>query len=584
MESSNRGTDAGHRVFFVPASGKEAQAHLRVSLTQPISVDVRQFIGERDAGIADDEGQHFAWAAKPGPRNDKTWASMQPGDYVIFYSQGLYSYIATVKLRIQNADLAEALWGHGDDGSRWELIYFVTHPIRIDIPLENLADVFQSAPYQGFVELSDARAAAIEAEYGTIDDFISQRIFKQVANFTLIRSNAESAWEDIGAEAYHYGRTVANYKTLRIGTAAVFDRKQNGTVVIYAYGRVTDIRQREDGTFDAHFDYNLLEPRPYTSDELALLRAQPGYNVQHSIRPISSELYNRLTGLETRTQSPMIDDISPELIAAKLSWSIERAVDLIDLVKRTRSLLLAGPPGTGKTFLAKVIADAITTEPAQQRIIQFHPAYQYEDFIEGIRPVLAGTTLSYEMHRGVLLSIAARAAAQPDFTYVLILDELNRGNIARIFGELIYSIEYRGQENALTLASGETFYMPHNLLIIATMNTADRSITGMDAALRRRFRQLYLGPDLAALEAYLTKSINAETALQMRERLERLNRELLGIHGDSGKLVGHTYFMQRTLTPADLDQIWNEQLEPLIGDYLFDRPEELTRLKAIFGE
>jgi hypothetical protein len=141
VESSIRGTEAGHRIFFVPASGKEAQAHLKVSLTQPISVDVRRFIGENDAGFAEDEGQHFAWAAKPGLRNDKTWASMQPGDYVIFYSQGLYSYIATVKLRIQNADLAEALWGRGDDGSRWELIYFVTHPIRIDIPLENLADV-----------------------------------------------------------------------------------------------------------------------------------------------------------------------------------------------------------------------------------------------------------------------------------------------------------------------------------------------------------------------------------------------------------------------------------------------------------
>jgi hypothetical protein len=297
VKSSNLGTNAGHRVFFVPASGKEAQARLRVSLTQPISVDVGQFIGERDAGIAADEGQHFAWAAKPGPRNAKTWASMQPGDYVIFYSQGLSSYIATVKLQIQNADLAETLWGHGDDGSRWELIYFVTHPVRINIPLENLADVFQSAPYQGFVELSDTRAAAIEAEYGTIDHFISQRIFKQVTNFTLIRNSAESAWGDVGAETYHYGSTVANYKTLHIGTAVVFDRTQNGTVIIDAYGRITDIRQREDGTFDAHFDYNLLEPRPYTSDELALLRAQPGYNVQHSIRPISSDIYTLLTGL-----------------------------------------------------------------------------------------------------------------------------------------------------------------------------------------------------------------------------------------------------------------------------------------------
>jgi hypothetical protein len=584
VESSGP-NETARRVFFVPVSGKEAQERLRLSLTRPISIDIAGVISSELAADAMDHGALYAWGAKPEPRNDKTWARMRPGDIVIFYAQGLYSLIATVKATLQSPALGEALWGAGEDGTRWELTYFLTRPLRIDIPLDSLSDVFQSAPYQGFVELTEVRSATIESQYGSIQDFVSQRLLNQGAtppNFFIFRSNPDSDWDDDGASVYHYGRTVPNYTKLRIGTAAVFDRKQNGTVILYGYGRITDIRERDDGTFDAMVDNKAIEPRPYTDEELALLRAQPGYNVQHAIRPISSDLYDQLTGAKVNGQSALLEEDFPESISSQLSWTLERAIQLQNLLRRTASLLIAGPPGTGKTFLAKAISEALTAEEAQRGMVQFHPAYQYEDFIEGIRPVLSGNTLSYEMHRGVLLSIAGRATANPDLKYVLILDELNRGNVARIFGELIYSIEYRGQENTLTLASGETFFLPKNLLIIATMNTADRSITGLDTALRRRFKQLYLGPDYAALETYLIKVLGADVAQQTKARLERLNTELMGIHGDAGKLVGHTYFMQTSMDQNDIVQLWNEQLEPLITEYLFDRAEEVVRLKALF--
>ena len=185
------------------------------------------------------------------------------------------------------------------------------------------------------------------------------------------------------------------------------------------------------------------------------------------------------------------------------------------------------------------------------------------------------------MHRGVLLNIAARASEQPGSRFVLILDELNRGNVARIFGELIYAIEYRGKENALLLSSGEDFYMPSNLLVIATMNTADQSIVGLDAALRRRFHEQFFGPDYEALRKYLSASHDDAFAEDITGRLERLNEELIAIHGDLAKVVGHSYFMQPKLSEASVRQVWDEQLRPLLNDFLYDRPDEVRRLAAI---
>jgi MoxR-like ATPase len=572
------------RLFFAPASGKAAQEHVRLSLSRPIAPDLSATLSSEILERASNDGLYYAWGARPGARNDLTWLRMRAGDYVVFYVTGLYQYIARVKVTVRSTPTAEQIWGLDPGGASWELIYFLTPPQRIDVPLETLSDTLQAAPYQGFVELPEARVAKVVATYGSVEEFVARRFFDETqtpTNFVLLRSNESSPWQDDATGSYHYGRTVPNHKRLRIGTAAVFDRKEASGNHIFGSGRVTEIAERNDGTFDAKFLFEPLQPRSLTEYELSLLRAQPGYNVQHAIRPISPELFDSLTGSKSVGISAIIDDDPPDAVATRLSWSVQRAEALLSLARRANALLFAGPPGTGKTFVARILAEALTSDPSQRRIVQFHPAYQYEDFIQGIRPTLDGGRLQYEMHRGVLLTMAARASEQPRSRFVLILDELNRGNVARIFGELIYAIEYRGKENALLLSSGEDFYMPANLLIIATMNTADQSIIGLDAALRRRFHQQFFGPDYDALRKYLTASHDDTFAEDVVGRLERLNEELVATHGDPAKVVGHSYFMQPKLTDASIQQVWDEQLQPLLNDFLYDRPDEVRRLATI---
>src|SRR5262249_16613576 len=156
----------------------------------------------------------------------------------------------------------------------------------------------------------------------------------------------------------------------------------------------------------------------------------------------------------------------------------------------------------------------------------------------------------------------------------LIVDEINRANIPRVFGELLYGLEYRGGDYPITLPYSETpLTIPENLWLIGTMNTADRSIALLDAALRRRFRQVTLGPDYDVLLAWLSDEADEKTAQTALQRLKALNQELIEDVG-SDRLIGHTYLMKEDLAEIGLATVWDEEIEPVLREHLFNRPQD----------
>ncbi|MYH71129.1 MAG: DUF4357 domain-containing protein, partial [Acidimicrobiia bacterium] len=239
------------------------------------------------------------------------------------------------------------------------------------------------------------------------------------------------------------------------------------------------------------------------------------------------------------------DEADPiEELAAELL--VERGFldDAVALLEDKGQVIFYGPPGTGKTYLARKLADVLTADPSRRALVQFHPSSSYEDFFEGYRPEAAGDDMTYQLTLGPLALMAERAEDSPDLQHVMIIDEINRANLPKVLGELLFLLEYRDESIQTLYRAEEEFSLPGNLWFIGTMNTADRSIALVDAALRRRFHFIPFFPNREPIAGLLDRWLEAnDEPAWVGELVAQVNDELKDALGGDDLLVGPSNFM-----------------------------------------
>jgi 5-methylcytosine-specific restriction enzyme B len=269
-----------------------------------------------------------------------------------------------------------------------------------------------------------------------------------------------------------------------------------------------------------------------------------------------------------------------EELFVDLGWLAET----VDLLRDKHQIVLYGPPGTGKTFLAQELARFLTEQTGgEYRLVQFHPSYSYEDFFEGFRPQPGATagSVAFSLEPGPLKLLVQQAAQDESRACVLVIDEINRANLAKVFGELYFLLEYRNRTVQLQYSPAEDFRLPPNLYLIATMNTADRSIALVDAAMRRRFAWQGLFPGAPPVAGMLRRWLAAQNLPADRaDLLDALNARL----GNRENAIGPSYLMtQHVGTDAGLERVWKHHILPLLEDRHFGENVDVAARYGLAG-
>ncbi|MEH7351769.1 AAA family ATPase [Gottfriedia acidiceleris] len=286
-----------------------------------------------------------------------------------------------------------------------------------------------------------------------------------------------------------------------------------------------------------------------------------------------------------------VESYSLEVILNDVFMTPEKVEEMRESLDYKKNIILQGPPGVGKTFVAKRLAylhneikDDSTIE-----IVQFHQSYSYEDFIQGFKPSENGT---FMLKRGIFYEFCQKAMNDPENNYYFIIDEINRGNLSKIFGECMMLIEAdkRGEKNAVKLSNSlkdERFYIPNNVYMIGTMNTADRSLAMVDYALRRRFAFIEVNPSFSSeqfIQLLQDKGISQGFITKLIESMNEINREIVNDKMNLGKgfEIGHSYFctIEDQINDEEkwLEKIIRLEIEPLLREYYFDNEDKVSEL------
>ena len=255
---------------------------------------------------------------------------------------------------------------------------------------------------------------------------------------------------------------------------------------------------------------------------------------------------------------------------------------LVQLIRRKKNVILQGPPGVGKTYAAKRLAYSMIGVKDKERVklVQFHQSYSYEDFVMGYRPTETG----FELRTGAFYNFCKQAEEDNEKDHFFIIDEINRGNLSKIFGELFMLIENdkRGMEIELLYAD-EKFCVPDNVYIIGMMNTADRSLAMLDYALRRRFAFFDMNPAFETIQfKHYQENLKNPQFDALIDTIQALNvdireDDMLG----EGFVIGHSYFSNIVnITESELSNIIEFEIIPLLKEYWFDDPSKVDIWKV----
>lgn len=387
-------------------------------------------------------------------------------------------------------------------------------------------------------------------------------------------------------EAGNKRRIFQNFLDAKVGDNLI-GYESNPVKQIVSLGRITGEQDGQKIYFEKTeglvnpIDYSTLKNCP------ELEKMEFFQNPNGSLFKLSQGEYDFIIDL-IREENPKetdkpVDSYSKADFLGEVYMSEEKYDSLAAVLKSKKNIILQGAPGVGKTFIARRLAYSVMGEKDDSRIefVQFHQNYSYEDFVMGYKPVENGFELKY----GIFYKFCQKAANQGDKDFFFIIDEINRGNLSKIFGELLMLIEndYRGTKATLAY-NGLPFAVPKNLYIIGMMNTADRSLAMIDYALRRRFSFFDLEPGFDS-EGFISyqESLKSETLNELITRIKELNYEIANDKTlGKGFCIGHSYFCSRDIcTDEWLRSVVEYDILPMLSEYWFDDTSRLQKWENI---
>jgi len=498
---------------------------------------------------------------------------LRAGDMILHYSVGQIRAVGTVRTDPQPAPVPKALshlWS--GDGFKCAVSY---RELLTPIDLSAIPNEWRVTENVRTADGPFDRTGGVKQGYlwRLASEFVEQLFarFPELGGGAVMVDDFEEQWRGLTEylTAHPLWQTLAE-------NVAVFDVEASNERIMFRTNESKDVRTIYRGEFESH--YRRLKgdgqlPRTWDTAKMACLALLP--NVEYSLNPLTLhwvEPPSHALG-EIRQHALVVVPAQPldlEWLETQTLWSKAELEELVEAVRnKSFQLVLAGPPGTGKTWVAKHLARFLTQDSKPVvRTVQFQPSYSYEEFVEGLRPDADERgVITFRPVPGVLLRFVNDVGDDPG-PHILLIDEMNRANLPKVLGELMYLFEYRDEE--IDLRYRTNFKLPTSVRFLGTMNTADRSIRSIDTALRRRFDFFECPPRRDILERYYERRENR--VANLLDGFEKLN-EALKTKLDRHHTVGHTFFMTGSMTRPVLERVWKHKIAPLIEEYFFDQPD-----------